>query len=388
MPKRTRKMSRKQQARQDARPFAHRTGRWAKKCRGKFVYLGSIADDPTGEEAWLKWLDIRDEVRAGRTPRPKVEGLTIRDLANHWLTSKQALLDSGELAGRTMVNYRNLTDLIVPVLGPDRLVEDLAPEDFRKLRSAMAKRWGPVRMNITITYVRGIFNHALENRLIEKPVWFGTEFERPTAKTLRKARNENGPRMFTPKQLRSMLEAANPVQKVVVLLATNTAMGNSDLARLPVSAIDLENGWVHFARGKTGIDRKIPLWPETIAAIKKWLAVRPRAKPGSAKFLLISRQGRAYPGDRGSMFVGRLFQLTAKAAKVEGRSLYDARRTFQTVAEESRDLAAVQAIMGHAARSDDMSAIYRQRVSDDRLRVVVGVVHDWLFSAGTSNEAG
>ena len=184
MPKRTRKTSKKQQARQDARPFAHRTGRWAKKCRGKFIYLGSIADDPSGEQAWLKWLGIRDDVRAGRTPRPKVEGLTVRDLANHWLTSKQALLDSGELAGRTMVNYKSLTDLIVPVLGPDRLVEDLVPEDFRKLRSAMAKRWGPVRMNITITYVRGIFNHALENRLIERPVWFGTEFERPSAKTL------------------------------------------------------------------------------------------------------------------------------------------------------------------------------------------------------------
>jgi integrase len=258
-----------------------------------------VADDPAGEQAWLKWLDIRDDVRAGRTPRPKVEGLTVRELANHWLTSKQALLDSGELAKRTMVNYKNLTDLIVPVLGPDRLVGDLAPEDFRKLRSAMAKRWGPVRMNITITYVRGIFIFAFENGFIEKPVRFGTEFQRPTAKTLRKARNENGPRMFTPEQLRSMLEAANPVQKVIVLLAINTAMGNSDLARLPISAIDLENGWVNFARGKTGIDRKIPLWPETVAAIKEWLAVRPKAKPGSAKYLLISSQGRAYPGDRG-----------------------------------------------------------------------------------------
>jgi hypothetical protein len=35
--------------------------------------------------------------------------------------------------------------------------------------------------------------------------------------------------------------------------------------------------------------------------------------------------------------------------------------------------------MGHAAASNDMSAIYRQRVSDERLRAVVDVVHDWLF---------
>ena len=42
-----------------------------------------------------------------------------------------------------------------------------------------------------------------------------------------------------------------------MLLAINAAVGNSDLARLPIIAIDRENGWLCFARGKTGIDHGI-----------------------------------------------------------------------------------------------------------------------------------
>lgn len=71
-----------------------------------------------------------------------------------------------------------------------------------------------------------------------------------------------------------------------------------------------------------------------------------------------------------------------KAAKIEGRTFYDLRRTFQTIAEGSRDLPAVQSIMGHAAGSDDMSAIYRQNVDDERLKAVTDHVHRWLFFQG------
>jgi hypothetical protein len=37
--------------------------------------------------------------------------------------------------------------------------------------------------------------------------------------------------------------------------------------------------------------------------------------------------------------------------------------------------------MGHAPGNSDMSAVYRQRVSDARLQAVVAHVHSWLFSS-------
>ncbi|MGA2059790.1 MAG: hypothetical protein ABSG67_04865, partial [Thermoguttaceae bacterium] len=50
--------------------FPHKTGRWCKKVRGRFVYFGKVADDPQGKSALNKWLDQKDALLAGRTPRP------------------------------------------------------------------------------------------------------------------------------------------------------------------------------------------------------------------------------------------------------------------------------------------------------------------------------
>jgi len=44
--------------------------------------------------------------------------------------------------------------------------------------------------------------------------------------------------------------------------------------------------------------------------------------------------------------------------------------------------------MGHAPRSGDMQAVYRQMVPDDRLKAVVKVVHDWLFAAAGDGTGG
>jgi integrase len=68
--------------------------------------------------------------------------------------------------------------------------------------------------------------------------------------------------------------------------------------------------------------------------------------------------------------------------KRERRNFYSLRRGFQTIGEGARDLSAVQAIMGHAPAGNDMAAVYRQSVDDDRLRAVVEHVRRWLFPEG------
>ena len=40
---------------------------------------------------------------------------------------------------------------------------------------------------------------------------------------------------------------------------------------------------------------------------------------------------------------------------------------------------AVQKIMGHAAGDHDMIAVYREKVTDERLQAVVNHVRQWLF---------
>lgn len=64
----------------------------------------------------------------------------------------------------------------------------------------------------------------------------------------------------------------------MVLLGINCGLGNNDCANLPMTAVDLDNGWLDFGRPKTGIHRRCPLWLETVAAIQAALETRPTPK--------------------------------------------------------------------------------------------------------------
>src|SRR5919204_4857245 len=118
--------------------FPHATRRWAKKIRGQLHYFGSW-DDPDG--ALRRYNEQKDALHAGRKPRPDPEGgLTIKQLCNDFLNAKQALIVSGELSRRTWQDYKEVCDRIVSTLGKGRLVEDLDPADFSKLRDKVAER--------------------------------------------------------------------------------------------------------------------------------------------------------------------------------------------------------------------------------------------------------
>ena len=63
------------------------------------------------------------------------------------------------------------------------------------------------------------------------------------------------------------------------------------------------------------------------------------------------------------------------------------RHTFATVANGSRDQVAVDYVMGHTPAANDMSAVYREALDDERLPAVTAHVHNWLFETG-GQEAG
>src|SRR5262249_37859885 len=67
---------------------------------------------------------------------------------------------------------------------------------------------------------------------------------------------------------------------------------------LPLSALDLDKGWVNFPRPKTAIERRIPLWPETVAALREALAERPAPKDTAhVGLVFITRWGESWAKD-------------------------------------------------------------------------------------------
>jgi integrase len=356
--------------------FAHAAGYWAKKIRGKMYYFGPW-DDPDG--ALKKYLDQKDALHAGRKPRPQTENLTIKELCNAFLNAKQSSLNAGELAQRTWAEYKTAADWVVKEFGRNRLAEDVGPDDFASLRNRIAERRGPTSLGNEIQRVRSIFKYALDAGLIDRPVRFGPGFRRPSKKVLRLERARKGPRMFEAEEIRRMLGAANVQLRAMILLGVNCGFGNADCGTLPLSSLDLERGWANYYRPKTGIGRRCPLWAETVAALWEVLAKRKEPKdPTGRELVFVTKYGgRWFKGDTDNPLSAEMRKLLDALGIGGSRNFYALRHTFETIGGEAKDQVAVDAIMGHVR--DDMASVYRERISDARLRAVADYVRAWLF---------
>ncbi|MEZ6145060.1 MAG: hypothetical protein R3B91_06430 [Planctomycetaceae bacterium] len=105
------------------------SGQWCKKIRGKIFYFGN---DP--DLALQKYLDERDDLQAGRKPKmQRGTARTVKDAVNHFLTFKQALVESNELSPRTFDEYHRGCEAIIDHFGPDRLIDDLIPGELHWL---------------------------------------------------------------------------------------------------------------------------------------------------------------------------------------------------------------------------------------------------------------
>ena len=99
-----------------------------------------------------------------------MEGLTLRDLANRFLSSKRHLVESGEMSPRSWSDYYYSLDALLERLGKTRRVVDLTPLDFEKLRASIAKTRGPVSLGNEIQRIRTLFKYAFDEGLIETPI--------------------------------------------------------------------------------------------------------------------------------------------------------------------------------------------------------------------------
>ena len=243
----------------------------------------------------------------------------------------------------------------------------------------MAAKWGPHRLAKTIQCVRSLFKHAYDAELIDRPVRFGPGFARPTKKVIRLHRAKQGPKMFTADELRRLLDAAGVQLKAMVLLGVNAGYGNSDVGTLPLTALDLDAGWVDFPRPKTGMPRRCPLWPETVAAIRDALAARrePKNEEHAGLVFVTSKGGCWHTGTTDNPLSHEVWKLL-KALGINGhRNFYALRHTFRTVGDGAKDQPAADYIMGHEVAH--MSSVYREGIDDERLKAVTDHVRKWLF---------
>jgi integrase len=354
--------------------YRHKSGQWAKKISGKVHYFGT-----NPEAALVKY----NAWRTG-TPAQPTEGMTVKELVNHFLYSKEEAVKSGEIKQRTWDDYDTVCGRMIDAFGKDTSVTSLTPADFERFRRRLAKSRGPVALGNDINRVKIVLKYGYDQGYLDRPMRYGQGFNKPSRKTLRQERakreQNNGLLMFSPAGLHAMLEKATKPMKAMILLGINCGFGNTDVALLPFSAV--KDGWVNYPRPKTGIARRIPLWPETVQAIQDAIANRPKGKKDLADRIFVTSKGGTWErnGDDNPVSKEMAKLLTTVKIKRPGLNFYSLRRTFETVGGESKDQVAVDTIMGHAPDSDDMASRYRQTVSDERLQAVVDHIHGWLFN--------
>jgi integrase len=183
--------------------------------------------------------------------------------------------------------------------------------------------------------------------------------------------------------------------RAAILLAINCGYGNTDIATLKRTDLDLDAGWLKTYRSKTGVDRRCPLWPETIEAIRRYLREgdplpdEQRSKE-TRGLLFVTRNDYPLvrhvtkPNGRGGEkliehdVITTAFRrvLTKIGVAIKGLSFYGLRHTFSTIGSETGLIVAVNHIMGHAPSGGDMSAVYRHGISERLLRQVTNHVRD------------
>ncbi|MBL9165817.1 MAG: tyrosine-type recombinase/integrase [Planctomycetaceae bacterium] len=357
--------------------FPHATRRWAKKIRGKTHYFGPWSD-PTG--AIAKYDRERDDLHAGRVPRAPQGSLTILDLCNAFCASKEKQAEAGDITARSFRDYHKTCKQLLAAFGRTRAVSDLRSADFEELRHSLARRLNPNSLGNEVQRIRSVLKYGYDAGLLDSPVRVGPTFRRPPKRILRAERQKKGPRMFEARHLRRLLKAASHPLKAMILLGINCGFGNHDCGTLPISALDLRSGWINFPRPKTAIERRCPLWPETIAALREAIAQRPAPKdPVNDGLVFITKYGEPWAKETNDNPITKEMRklLDRLSLHRPGIGFYALRHTFETIAGECKDQVAVNAIMGHADAS--MAAHYRERIGNERLIEASDSVRRWLF---------
>ncbi len=279
------------------------------------------------------------------------------------MAPKDRALKDGEISQVTFNEYEAVCD-VMAAWGKHRQLSTLTAVDFRLLREALGqgktKQLGPVTLKRRLAIARMILKSA---RKLRVTVDYDDDLRSPSARILRQIKNSRV-RLFKSKQVRQIVADANRELRGMILLGINCGFGPQDCCDLPTNRVDLVNGWHNFHREKTGVERRCPLWPETVKALRG-----------------ATNNGKVFAGKWNRRNIAYHFRRLVDDFYIKDvTEFYSLRRTFETIATTSGvPQAVIDAIMGHVPAADDMSATYRQKIFNEQLLQCSNHVRKWYL---------
>lgn len=339
---------------------AHGSGQWCLKIAGKRHYFGKWSEPQKALEEYVRQFPY---LNAGTQP-PAI-GMTLGELLNRFDDYKTKQLCSKRIGVDSYNGYMRVAHIVADVLGKSRPVAMITPHDLDEVNHKLSlKKNGepasPVIHKKYLTAARMIFKYGNESHNLN--VRYAQALKSPEKRLIRQHRAAVGMRMFTADQITAMLQKADPVMKVVILLGINVAYGPHDCIALTPDHI--QDGFANFPRPKTGVDRRCPLWKQTQDAI---------AAIADDKHVLTGG-----PWNRHKLAKQFKKLATECGCYKKGLSIYSLRRTFATVAKNSGvNQSVIDKVMGH--ESPAMSELYNQKVFDRQLVRLIGFVDKFLI---------
>jgi len=356
----------KRKTRSDKFPLTlHKTGQYCKRIKGKLYYFGTDK-----RQAMELYLERAVYLHTGKAPklRASQDRLSIKILCNLYLDYQESRAEIGEIKSRHVSDQILLLKDFVRFVGPNRTVSDISTIELQNYRKRLIKaKKSPNTINNRIAAVKSMYNWALDNEVIENA---------PRLKAVKKVTLQKEEKStFTVSQVQKMLQNATPQMKAMIWLGLNCGFGCTDCAELKWKNIDLPNGRVDLPRGKTGINRNLPLWPETVRALNE--------VPVSGELVFCTRKGNPWVKTKKGMGkdgkekykktnnVSKEFSKLMKRTSLKmekGVGFYTLRRTSATLTARSGDPFAVQRLLGHADLK--MATTYVQDVSEQTDRAI------------------
>ena len=367
---------------------AHKSGRWAKKIRGQRHYFGPWAD---WQGALQRYLQQKDDLEAGRRPKPPQEdadALTVQEMVARFLEARRLDVDSGALEPRTWMEYEDYGERMIRVFGGAAVVQQLGPEDFLKLKADLQRTHKSlVSLRGDVGKIKVFFHWAgpgdKGKALYERPLRYGPDFQAPSSKAIKRQLDKQPSKVYRRAHLKRLLAKAGPKLRAMILLSVNCGLGNTDCAKLTRNRINLKTGWLCYPRPKTGVERRCPLWPETVEALKKvWEGRKPPRDPAHARYVFLTKRRRPFDGSD----VAHEFMKLRDRLKLDCRGFYAGRHTCATIGSRANRQKALDTIMGDKPPVNYMvrSVYDHGKASREDLRAVVNVIHAWLYPVETT----
>ncbi|MFC1635467.1 tyrosine-type recombinase/integrase [Planctomycetota bacterium] len=360
------KSNSKRKTRSDKFPLTlHSTGQYCKKIRGKLYYFGVDR-----QQALERYLQEATYLHTGLNPKRTSagNGITIKALCNLYLEYQNSGVEAGQITASHYKDQVSSLRMLAEFLGRYRPVSEISALDLQSYKRKLLKHYGSVhRVNLNIAIMKALFHWARNNDVLSE---IPNTYAVSKAKVIQKERP-----IFKTQEIQKLVTQASAQMRAMIWLALNCGFGCTDCAEIRWKDFDLENGRVKLDRKKTGVTRNLPLWPETVAALKEvpksgyLVFYTSRGNPWVRTIESINEDGSVkYNNDNA---VSKAFSKLMKKAGIrmeKGVGFYTLRRTAATLTARSGDPFAVQQLLGHADLK--MATTYVQDVSEQTDRAI------------------